>query len=291
MVTVGELRKSVQVPVRRYNDVAGVLVGDHVSIHLTRLFIAWGISPTVATVGMLVTGVGGSLLVLAGGWPAAVGFGLVFLYYVLDCVDGEVARYHRGEKLVWGYYEFLFHLAVKSSFFLCLGIYAVRTTGEPTFFFFALAPLLAILFQKFLLDLAPMLACRYVLLSTNESRDRFARQMTEGTPKELLARDGDLPGDQEPFVLAGVLSTIRAVATNFDLATLFFLAAALADLWIGPFVVRSLSVDLKTVLLAYYGVSLPLDFLDRLRWHVRTKRFQADCRRILRRAHHYRLPE
>src|SRR5262245_12106046 len=153
MVTLAELRKRVQEPVRRYNDVAGVLVGDHVSIHVTRFFLACGISPTVATLSMLVFGVGGSLLALQGGSLAVVGFACVFLYYVFDCVDGEVARFHRGEKLVWGFYDFLFHLAVKGSFFVCLGIYAARVTGKPAFFFFGLAALLAVLFQKFLLDL------------------------------------------------------------------------------------------------------------------------------------------
>lgn len=290
MDTLAELRKRVQEPVRQYNDVAGVLVGDRASIHVTRFFVRRGISPTVATVSMLVCGVGGSLLVLLGGWFAVAGFACVFLYYVFDCVDGEVARYHKGEKLVFGYYDFLIHLAVKSGFFLCLGIYAARTTGKPAVFFFALAALLAVLFQKFLLDLSALLTCRYVLLSTSESRERFARQLTEGTAPDLLDADGDLPGEQEPFSHKGALQTLRAICTNFDLATLFFLAAALADLWVPPSIVLGLTVDLKTMFVLFYGVVLPFDFLDRLVHHARKGRFRVECQRILRRAHHFRLP-
>jgi hypothetical protein len=290
MVTIAELRKRVQEPVRRYNDVAGVLVGDHVSILVTRLFIAWGISPTVATLSMLVFGVAGSILALWGGWCAVAGFACVFLYYVFDCVDGEVARYHRGEKLIWGFYDFIFHLAVKTSFFVCTGLYAARTTGRPEFFLFGISALLAVLFLKFLLDLAVMLVSRYVLLSTSESRQRFARQLTQGATAETLEQDGDLPGDQEPFRFHGFLASVRAVATNFDLSTLFFLAAAIADVFVGRFPIAGIPFDLKTALVVFYGIVLPLDFLDRLRWYARNGRFRAECERLLRRAHHYRLP-
>jgi hypothetical protein len=290
MVSIAELRKRVQEPVRQYNDVAGIVVGDHVSIHVTRAFIEWGLSPTVATLSMLVFGVAGSLLVLAGGWLAVLGFACVFMYYVFDCVDGEVARFHKGEKLIWGYYDFLFHLAVKSTFFVCLGIYAARTTGEPVVFLFGLFALLAVLFQKFLQDVSAMLVCRYVLLSTNESKERFARQLTEGATPEILEKDGDLPGEQQPFAFHGFLPSVRAVATNFDLSTLFFLAAAVLDLWVAPFPMFGLHVDLKTVLVLFYGVVLPIDFVDRLIHHARNDRFRAESQRLLRRAHHFRLP-
>jgi hypothetical protein len=290
MESIADLRKKVQEPVRQYNDVAGVLVGDRVSIHVTRFFIAYGISPTVATLSMLVFGISGSLLVLWGGWLAVLGFGCVFLYYVCDCVDGEVARYHKSEKLIWGYYDFLFHLAVKTIFFVCLGIYAARTTGEPVVFLFGLSALLAVLFQKFLQDVAAMLVCRYVLLSSSEARERFARQLTEGAEPGDLEKDGDVPGEQEPFSFQGVLPTVRAVATNFDLSTLFFLAAALADLWLGPFEILGMRADIKIALLVFYGTVLPMDFLDRLISHMRNGRFQAESARLLRRAHHFRLP-
>jgi hypothetical protein len=289
MVTIAELRRRVQSPVRQYNDVAGVVVGDHASILVTKFFVERGIPPTVATLAMLVFGLAGSALVLFGGWLAAIGFASVFLYYVFDCVDGEVARFHQGEKLVWGYYEFLFHLAVKSAFFVCLGVYAASTTGEPVVFLFGLSALLAVLFQKFLQDVAAMLVCRYVFLSTNDSRERFVRQLTEGTDPSTMTVDGDLPGEQRPFAFHGFLPSLRAVATNFDLSTLFFLAAAVADLWVRPFALFAWTVDLKTLLLVYYGVVLPLDFVDRLIHHAKNDQFRAEARRLLRRAHHFRF--
>lgn len=289
MDSLAELRKRVQEPVRRYNDVAGLLVGDRVSIHVTRLFVALGLSPTVATISMLVFGVAGSVLALYGGGLAVVGFALVFAYYICDCVDGEVARYHRGEKLIWGFWDFLFHLAVKSAFFICLGIYAARFTGEPWVFFFGLAGLLAILFQKFLHDLTLILTCRQVLLREAETRDRFARQLTEGVAAEHLEVEADLAETHEPFAFRGLLPTLRAMMTNFDLASLVFLTAAVADLLAPPFEMFGLAVDVKVVMVMFYGVVLPFDFLDRLLAHARSGRFRTESQQLLKRAHHFRL--
>src|SRR4051794_11071006 len=87
MDSLSELRKKVQAPVRKYNDIAGLMVGDRVSIHVTRCFVALGISPTVATLSMLAFGLAGSLMLLRGGAFSVAGFGCLFVYYILDCVD------------------------------------------------------------------------------------------------------------------------------------------------------------------------------------------------------------
>jgi hypothetical protein len=289
MEPIAELRRKVQAPVSKYNDVAGVLIGDHVSIHLTRMFVALGISPTIATLSMLAFGLGGSLLFLLDGWYAPLGFGCVFVYYILDCVDGEVARYHNGEKLIWGFYDFLFHLVVKSAFFVCLGVYAVRYTGESWTFFFALAALLACLFQKFLTDLSLILTCRQVLLRAPAEREHFVDQIVAGTAPENIQCEGDLPGEHLPYSHRGVLPALRAVLTNFDLAVIFFLIASIVDQFVAPFTIYSLPANFRIALVLFYGVVFPLDFVDHLQTQIRTNRFMTDARRLLRKAHHFEI--
>jgi hypothetical protein len=287
--SISDLRKRVQTPVRKYNDIAGLLIGDRVSIHVTRLFIAFDISPTVATVSMLIFGLFGSFLLLFGGALAALGFGCLFLYYILDCVDGEVARYHRREKLIWGFHEFFFHLYVKSAFFLCLGLYAARTTGRDWMFFFGLAALLASLFEKFLDDLTLILTCRYVVMRNREEREKFVTQLTASTSPDHFTCDGDLPGEYEPYAPRGVLPFLRTALSNFDLAVPLFFVAAVLDTFLEPFLIYEVQGDFKVALLLFYGVILPLDFLDQLQTHVRSGRFVRDSCRLLRRAHHFRI--
>lgn len=287
--SIPELRKKVQEPVRAYNDVAGLLVGDRVSIHVTRLFIQLGLSPTVGTLSMLFCGLIGSALLPFGGAFAVAGFACVFLYYVFDCVDGEVARYHHGEKLVWGFHDFLFHLYVKTAFFTCLGVWAARVSDRPWMFFFGFAALMATIFTKALYDVADVLVVRYVIQRGVEERANFVREMTEGASDAELQHDGDLPGDWKPYQFGRPASVIRAVLTNFDLSVLWFLAASIADLATGPFTIWGVACDLKTALLAFYGIVLPLDFVDRAQSYIRGQGFQREGRRLLRRAHHFRL--
>ena len=286
---IPELRRKVQEPVRKYNDIAGFLVGDRISIHVTRIFIRLGLSPTVGTIGFLLFGLLGSVLIAFGGGLAVAGFASIFVYYVFDCVDGEVARYHERERLVWGFHDFMFHLYVKSAFFVALGIYAADATGRPWMFLFALSSLLATLFLKFLYDVAIILNARYVLMRGPAERERFVRQMTDEAPMTDLDFDGDLPGEHKPFVFGGPLSVARSALTNFDLGALLFLVAAIADLFVAPFTVQGIPFDLKTALLVFYGIVLPLEFLDHLQTYIRADRFQAESRRILRRAHHFRI--
>lgn len=291
MESIAELRQRVQAPVRKYNDVAGVLVGDRVSIHVTRFFVRFGLSPTVATLGMLVAGTAGSFAVVQGGVWAVAGFACVFLYYILDCVDGEVARYHRREKLIFGFHDFLIHLTVKSAFFVCLGIHLVRTTGASWTFLFALAALLAVLFQKFLHDLPVILTARYILLRKNHERDHFVAQILEGARADEGEADGSLPGDHVAVSFSGPMAFFRAALTNFDLAVLLFLAAATLDLFVRPFTLSGLPMNCVAVLALIYGVLFPIDFLDHLWTDVRTRRFEREGRRLLRGAAAFELEQ
>lgn len=288
--SIAELRRRVQEPVAKYNDVAGLLFGDRASIHVTRFFVRHGLSPTIATVGFLVLGVAGSVMTAFGGWWSLAGFACLVGYYVFDCVDGEVARFHGTEKLVWGFHDFMFHLYVKATFFVALGFYAADRTGREWAFLFGIAALLATLFGKFLYDAALVLNARYVILRERSERQRLVDQLTHGTTAADLEVDADLPGEFVPFRFGGPLSALRAVTTNFDLGLLLFLCAAVADLLVPAFELGGVPCDVKTILIAFYGVVLPLDFLDRMVSYVRAERFQADSRRLLRRAHGFRIP-
>ena len=286
--SIAELRRRVQAPVRHNNDIAGVLVGDWASILVTRLFIGLRLSPTLATWGMLVSGTAGSLLVATGDRLAPLGFFLVFLYYISDCVDGEVARYWKIEKLIWGFHEFFFHLYVKGAFFLCLGWAVVESTGSRWAWLLAFAALLATFCHKALRDLPSAMAGRALLGSARESRWLAAH--LEADPDHLERETEDQPSADPALPSFGSrLAVARAILTNFDLSTIFFLLAALADLALEPALLGGVPWDCKALLLAFYGVVLPLHYADTYRTWVRQDRFLGGSRRLLERAHRFRI--
>src|SRR6185503_15035096 len=264
MVSLTELREKVQVPVRRYNDVAGLLVGDRVSIYVTRFFVRYNLSPTVATLAFLVFGLAGSVLLVFGGGYSVLGFSCLFVYYIMDCVDGEVARYHGREKFVFGFHDFMFHLYVKSAFFICFGIYAARITAQPWVFCFALSALISSLMAKFLHDVSLILTCRYVLLRPPGERERYVNQILAGAEGGVSTAHSVDPGVPPGQTFSGPLAFLRTALTNFDLAVLLFLTAALVDLFVRPFYIWNIQGDAKIAMLIFYGIIFPFDFLDRL---------------------------
>lgn len=280
-----EIRRLAQEPVRQYNDIAGRLVGDHVSIHVTRVFLALGLSPTVATIGMLVLGVIGALLIPFGGLWTVAGFACVFAYYICDCVDGEVARFRGIEKLEWGFHDFLFHLYVKVAFYLALGALLVNVTGEPWMFLFGVSALLATLLIKFLDAVAVAVACRQILLRPRDEHKAQLDNLMDAEPQET----GEQSGEESAQPSWSKLGTVRAILTNFDLASLVFLSAALLDLWLPQFEVFGMTWSLAALGAVGYGILMPLDFADRMQTAVRRDEFGDKARVLLRRADEFRV--
>ncbi|MEM7516122.1 MAG: hypothetical protein AAF368_04250 [Planctomycetota bacterium] len=280
--TLDEIRARSQAPVAKYNDVAGRLVGDRLSIHFTRLFLQRGWSPTCATLGMLFFGLVGSAFLPFGGVSSVVGFALVFLYYVCDCIDGEVARFRKIEDLSWGFHDFLFHLYVKSAFFLALGVWAARSTGEGWMFVVGVVALLGALFTKFLEATAILVTARQVLLKPEEQSEGMLSRLGAWQP----AAEPEGPGSRETG-----LGLLRAVLTNFDLSILLFLTVAVIDLFAAPTWVGGLALDGKTLLLCFYAVLLPLDYLDRKWTLLRSDGFRDRSRRLLAGAERFRAEQ
>jgi len=286
-VSLREIRERCQLPVRHNNDVAGLLYGDKASLPITKLFIDWGISPDVATYGMLVTGVTGSVLLAFPGMLTIVGSILVVLYYVFDCVDGEVARYRGVEKLDFTYLDFLFHLFVKPFMFFFLGLGLYRELGHVSAFVLSFSALISTLFLKVLKDMTFPIFCKKILLNRHRDSDNaYRRLIAHLEPRPLQAG----ASSAESFRLGWNRMTLRAFLTNFDVAAVLLLVAAIVDLVVGPFDLGSLGAwNLRFALLAFYAIVLPLDFCDHLWMFLRRNRFREEMATLLGAADEFRI--
>lgn len=292
-VRFSELRRVCQRPVAEGNDVAGLLFGDHLSLPLTKLLVDRGWSPSVATVGMLVAGVAGAALQLGQSAPAAVGAALLLLYYVLDCVDGEVARWRRIEHARWGYYEYIFHFVVKPLVFVCLGFALLRQTGSLAPLVAGIGAALATLWLKLFFATPAWVFTRTVLRAgaaqERPYREYLAAARAAAAPGQ--AHDGEAPAaPAPPFRLGFDRVTLRAALTNFDVGLALLLLAALGDLLLPPFDALGLQhLSLRGLWLLWYGLVLPLDFVDYVRTFVRRRHFDAEMVRLLAAAHGFRV--
>lgn len=283
-----QLRETCQKPVRAGNDVAGLLFGDHASLLFTKFFVDLGISPNYASVGFLLSGIAGAGLQLGAGTWAFAGAMLLVLYYVLDCVDGEVARWQEVVNVHWGYYDYLFHMLIKPLAFFGVGV-GCHLNGQETWpLLAAFTAAVATLWRKILIEIPGILFLKDVLRKSSVSSD-LTGPGESTTERPAAASAG---GSSSAFRLGFDLMTLRAVLTNFDIGLLFLaLATGLDAFAVEPLRIGGIEVAWRELWLAYYGIVLPLDFLDYLVTYLRRRHFSTEMTRLLGLAHHFRAQD
>ncbi len=253
------LRERAQGPMRGSNDLGGVLFGDWVSPILTREFLRFGISPTVGTLGMLGAGLAGAVLLPFGGVWSVLAALLFVLFYVLDCVDGEVARLRGIDSYFWSFPDFFIGAAVMAAFHLSLGIYVYLLSGIAWALLAGAALALALFLKKFMDVCHVFLAVGHVVNATPARRERYLAELGISEGGEQVAEGSEAEPASRRDVIAqygrSPHALLRAVATNFHLAMLGFLGVALLDLVVGPWRLGGVTFDLKCLFLALY---LPL---------------------------------
>lgn len=276
-----DLRNICQRPVRDGNDVAGLLFGDHASLLITKLFVDLRLSPNYASVGFFVCGLAGAALQVSHSGVALAGAALLVLYYVLDCVDGEVARWQRVVNVHWGYYDYLFHMLIKPLAFFGIGVGTWLEVGSPWPLCAAFAAAIATLWRKILIEIPGILFLKDVL-----RRQRTPPAAVPGAPTAASVTSS---GGSTPFRLRLDLVTFRALLTNFDISLLALCVVSALDAVADPFVVSWLGpASFRGMWLLYYAVVLPLDFLDYLATYLRRGHFSTEMTRLLGLAHHFR---
>lgn len=287
-VSFKELREVCQAPVAARNDVAGLLYGDRFSLPITKAFVDLGWSPSAATVGMLAAGLLGAGLQFAGSTLALVGALLLVLYYLLDCVDGEVARWHEVEHARWGYYEYIFHFVVKPLAFLSIGFAEWGGQGSVLLLLAAVSAAITTLWLKLFFAVPSLVFVGSVLRGSTSGERPYRDYLALAVARVEQSHDG---GEREEvFRLGFDRVTLRSLATNFDVGLLLLALATAVDLMLGPWLLGDWgSLSARGLWLIYYGVVLPIDFLDYVRSYFGRKHFDESMVRLLARAHGFEV--
>lgn len=132
--SVAELRAVCQPPDvvgrRSAEHWAGRLYMRRLSPYVTRVALRLPVTPNGWTVCMIVVGLlGAAVLAVPGLLTAVVAALAVQVYLLLDCVDGEVARWRQATSAAGVYLDRLGHYAVEAALLAALG---VRVDGGYT---------------------------------------------------------------------------------------------------------------------------------------------------------------
>lgn len=125
--SVAELRAVAQPPElvgrRSAEHWAGRLYMRRVSAHVTRRVLPLPVTPNGWTALMIVVGVAGAaVLAVPGLWTAVAAAVAIQVYLLLDCVDGEVARWRRTTSAAGVYLDRLGHYTVEAALLAGLGV-------------------------------------------------------------------------------------------------------------------------------------------------------------------------
>jgi phosphatidylglycerophosphate synthase len=130
MRSTAELRPVVHAG--KHSDPAWYLVHRRVSIHLTRLALALGLQANHASFGMMIAGALGAFLIASAqpGWNV-LGFAFFYLAFLLDKVDGEIARWRGTSNANGILLDRLFHRLVEPTLFVAVAVHELRLGAGP----------------------------------------------------------------------------------------------------------------------------------------------------------------
>lgn len=104
---------------------AGIAYGRKVSIHITRAVVNTRITPDGLTWGMILAGAGAAIaLSFPGWWTAVLAALLIQLQLILDCCDGELARWRNKTGASGVYLDRIGHYVTEAGLTAALGIRA-----------------------------------------------------------------------------------------------------------------------------------------------------------------------
>lgn len=126
-----EVKKVGVIKVWQTDHWFGAYIVRHFSIYVTWLFVKIGISANFATFLMTLSGlIGVSLCVPHILWLNILGVGMLIFAYVLDCVDGEIARWTEKSSVKGLYLELVNHVLCNAPPFMLCGLHLYVLNGQ-----------------------------------------------------------------------------------------------------------------------------------------------------------------
>ncbi|WP_182906072.1 CDP-alcohol phosphatidyltransferase family protein [Microbispora sp. H13382] len=190
---------------------AGLLYMRRLSIYATWLLAKTPISPNQVTGLMIVCGVAaGAVLALPGFWAALGAALLIQVYLLLDCSDGELARWTGRTSITGVYLDRVGHYFAEAALLIGLGFRASETLPD-WYTVMGVAAALGAILIKSETDLVDVARARSGLVATSEAA---AQQFT--SPRLALARRFAAALRFHRVIQAVELSLIVVVAAVLD---------------------------------------------------------------------------
>lgn len=223
------------------------------ALPLTWVFLHTSITANQVTLLALGVGVLGLLLFVSAS-KAVFLTGSLFLqlWYLLDHVDGQIARYRKTACLTGRFYDFMMHHIIHGIFFFTLSIYVYGITQNVIFLYWGFI----ISFSMTSFNLIQDSKCKTFierLLGLSQIKIAPAQPARESKTEGSLFRK--------------VYSTLHK-ASEIHVLVNIFTAAAILNLMVPG--------DLRFSLFVGYGLAVPFLFISKLTYFIHTKKIDQE---------------
>ena len=101
------------------------------SLYITRLLLKTNITPNQITLyGILIGIIGVFLISFSNSYISIAGYFVVFIYYITDFCDGQVARYKNMGSLKGKYWDYIGHIVIYPIIFFSIGVHLYNQSGN-----------------------------------------------------------------------------------------------------------------------------------------------------------------
>src|SRR5690625_658009 len=221
----------------------------HFSIFLTILFIKLGVQPNTATFLSLMATVGSCFFLISNDplWMM-VGVALIFTYYTLDHVDGELARYYirtgqREPALSGQYFDVLVHSYSSNIMLFFLGVSVYHQFGYWWAIYVGFIGCLgASTFPN-------LVAARVLMQKVVISPDVLDRPEAAGALRRIERKEQQVEAMQASLLDDAKLKKIIAEAIGFPGLLILIMLAVTADAILGTFEVSGFELNGRLLLI------------------------------------------
>jgi hypothetical protein len=226
----------------------GRVISRKVSIYITWLFLKGNVTPNTATLIFLLSIIPACIFFLIGSKPSVL-TGMLFLqiWYILDHVDGEIARYRNLSSLTGIYFDSIVHYIAHPFILICLGYGLLRRFNMPYIYLFASSGAVS----TFLIDI-PLGIKKAVLFDAERKKALSGKKEKEEKNHLLLRRIFSLlhesctfPNIMDSLTIAAILEIFLPV--NFVLYLVIYFGALMPIIWISKLASTVLSRELDTI--------------------------------------------
>ncbi len=260
-----ELNQICQKP--RYKEVGNWMV-RHIlrdaALPITRLLLHTRVTANQVTLVSIVIGLFGiSLFAAESNGLFFLGAALLQLWYLLDHVDGQIARYHKTNSLTGRFFDYIMHHLIHGVIFFSLGFYVYQMTYEIVFVVWGFIASISIMMFNLVHD------AKYKTFFERFASAKSFSVINDSQPAEKVSSNSNTDLLKKGFSILHKLAEIHVVMNILSVCSIFQLFS---------------DFDYRTTLFWIYGFITPVLAITKIAYIIKNKKIDSEFDATVREA-------